>query len=131
MIWESPGSPVKANAAAQFRFRVEDSRGQPATDLQPYMGMAVHAEIVRSDCAVFAHVHPAGSVSMAALELANSVVPDATVMPGMTMPSDSERLGPEVSFPYGFPQPGGYRLFLQVKPRGQVKTAVFDLNVLP
>lgn len=126
MIWESPGSPVKANAAAQFRFRVEDSSRQPATDLQSYMGMAVHAEIVRSDCAVFAHVHPAGSVSMAALELANSVVQDATVRPGMTMPSNSERLGPEVSFPYGFPQAGRYRMFVQVKRRGGVKTGVFD-----
>jgi hypothetical protein len=128
MIWESPGSPVKANVPAQFRFRVEDSSGQPASDLQPYMGMAVHAEIVRSDCAVFAHVHPAGSVSMAALELANSGVPDAAVMPGMSMSADSEPLGPEVSFPYGFPQAGRYRMFVQVKRQGRVQTGVFDVQ---
>jgi hypothetical protein len=128
MIWESPGSPVKANVAAEFRFRVEDSSGQPVSDLEPYMGMAVHAEIVRSDCAVFAHVHPAGSVSMAALELANSSVPDAAVMPGMDMPSHSEPLGPSVSFPYGFPQAGRYRIFVQVKRRNNVETGVFDVQ---
>ena len=33
------------------------------------MGMAGHAEIVRSDRSVFAHIHPDGSVAMAALEL--------------------------------------------------------------
>jgi len=126
MVWESPASPLKARVASEFRFRVDDSSGQPASDLQPYMGMTVHAEIVRSDCAVFAHVHPAGSVSMAALELANSVVPDATVMPGMIMSSDSQRLDPEVSFPYGFPQAGRYRMFVQVKRRGDVETGVFD-----
>jgi hypothetical protein len=126
MTWESPGSPVKANGAGEFRFRVEDSKGQPAGDLQPYMGMAVHAEIVRSDYAVFAHVHPAGSASMAALELANSGVPDTALMPGMSMPSVSEPLGPEVSFPYGFPQAGRYRMFVQVKRHGRVETGVFD-----
>ena len=28
----------------------------------------------------------------------------------------------EVSFPYGFPQPGDYRLFVQIKRRGQIET---------
>jgi hypothetical protein len=126
IIWESPGSPLKANVASEFRFRVEDVSGQPASDLQPYMGMAVHAEIVSSDCAVFAHVHPAGSVSMAAVELANAGVPGTGVMPGMDMPSHPEPLGPEVSFPYGFPRPSRYRIFVQVKRRGKVETGVFD-----
>jgi hypothetical protein len=129
MIWESPNPPLKANEPAEFRFRIEDSSGQPTADLQLYMGMAVHAEIVRSDCAVFAHLHPAGSISMAALELANSGYVDAGAMPGMAMPPGSEPLGPEVSFPYGFPKPGQYRIFVQVKRNGKVETGVFDRKV--
>ena len=37
----------------------------------------------------------------------------------------------EITFPYGFPQVGDYRLFLQVKRAGQVETAVFDTQVVP
>ncbi len=60
----------KANQPYWFRFRVEDKDGKPATDLEPYMGMAAHAVFISTDGNVFAHVHPAGSVSMAAVNLA-------------------------------------------------------------
>ena len=151
MLWKAPVSLIKANTPAEFRFRVEDAGRQPVNDLEPYMGMAIHGEIVRSDCKVFAHVHPAGSVSMAALELAESglrgsgagiaasseagpgVGPEASFsensMGGMAMPASSEPIGPEVSFPYGFPAAGTYRLFAQVKRKGKVETGVFDAHV--
>ena len=70
MIWQRAALPLKSDQPLSFKFDVQDKNGQPAHDLEPYMGMAAHAEIVRSDFSVFAHVHPAGSVSMAALDLA-------------------------------------------------------------
>jgi hypothetical protein len=137
IVWQrDAGAPLVANTATSLKFSVLDKNGKPAQDLEPYMGMAGHAEIVRSDMNVFAHIHPAGSVSMAALELAQEGLaggssPEVTMpvsMPGMTM-STSAPLSSEVSFPYGFPQPGDYRIFVQVKRAGHVETAAFDAHV--
>jgi hypothetical protein len=104
--------------------------------MEPYMGMAGHAEFVSSDMSVFAHIHPAGSASMAALELANGVasgkegITEQPTMPtGMPMPTPAASLEPQVSFPYGFPKAGEYRIFVQIKRAGQVETGVFDAHV--
>lgn len=97
MIWERPSDPLKANTAMEFKFSVQDKDGKPARDVEPYMGMAGHAEFVSSDLSVFAHIHPAGSVSMAALELAQTGLMDASSsMPGMqmAMPMSSGRCRP-------------------------------------
>jgi len=123
MIWERDAAKLKAGQTTWFRFRVEDSEHHPVNDLEPYMGMAGHAEFVRSDSSVFAHIHPAGSVPMAALMIAQK---DA----GLLMDHGSAQTFPaEVSFPYGFPQPGNYRLFVQVKRNGHIETGVFDAHV--
>jgi hypothetical protein len=161
MVWEQNGA-LKAGQVAWFRFRVEDAHNQPVTDLEPYMGMAGHAEFVRSDLSVFAHIHPAGSVPMASLMLVqkdfgssteNNANDPAAVTSDASMSRDSmsrdsmsrdsmsrdsmnhgstnpvPSLPAEVSFPYGFPQPGDYRLFVQVKRHGHVETGVFDAHV--
>jgi hypothetical protein len=133
IVWERGSGPLAANAAMVFKFKVEDRDGNPAKDLQPYMGMAGHAEFVSSDRTVFAHIHPAGSASMAALELANggpkvneAITVHHAMPEGMSIP---ERVSSEVSFPYGFPKPGEYRIFVQIKRAGQVETGVFDAQV--
>ena len=144
MIWQREAAPLRANAALSFKFEVEDKNGKPAGDMEPYMGMAAHAEIVRSDGSVFAHVHPSGSVSMAALDLAQGDATGGTSpsaqgemagmagmeMPGMSMPgAASTPVSPEISFPYGFPKAGLYRIFVQIKRAGRIETAVFDAKV--
>ena len=119
MVWEHDDKPMKANQPYWFRFRIEDKDGKPATDLEPYMGMAGHAVFLSADGSVFAHIHPAGSVSMAAVSLAEGNPKD-----GMT---NMNHNGPsaEVSFPYGFPRAGEYRIFVQVKRGGKVETGTF------
>jgi hypothetical protein len=112
--------PFKANQPYWFRFRVEDKDGQPATDLEPYMGMAAHAVFLSTDGNVFVHVHPAGSVSMAAVNLAEGRSADA-VMENMGHNASSA----EVSFPYGFPKPGDYRIFVQIKRSGKIEIGEF------
>jgi hypothetical protein len=36
---------------------------------------------------------------------------------------------PTVEFPYGFPSPGRYRIFIQMKHANTVETGVFDADV--
>jgi hypothetical protein len=146
MIWERGTAPFTANHFVWLRFRLEAPDGKPVSDSEPYMGMAGHAEIVNSDRSVFAHIHPDGSIAMAALELAqkNSAQGNAdpsaraganaggemggTGMSGIDM-SKAPRSA-EVSFPYGFPKAGYYRLFVQMKRGGTIETGVFDTLVI-
>jgi hypothetical protein len=142
MIWERGSAPLKAGTPLSFKFQVQAKDGRPARDLEPYMGMAAHAEIIRSDASVFAHVHPVGSAAMAALDLAqrggawsSQPSPQAPVvaMPGMDMAEMNMNapgsVSPEISFPYGFPKPGLYRVFVQVKRAGRIETGVFEVTV--
>jgi hypothetical protein len=132
MVWLKSSESLRAQQPNWFRFRIEDKNGKPATDLEPYMGMAGHAVFVSDDGKVFAHVHPAGSVSMAALSMAQGQPsgPDSsmTQMGGMSA-MNSPGQGSEVTFPYGFPQPGNYHIFVQIKRAGQVETGSFAAHV--
>ena len=114
MVWLRE-APPKARQLTNFVFRVEDAAGKAAEGMQLYMGMPGHAEFVSDDANVFAHVHPDGSVPMASLMLTR--VPMARA--GGAIP-------PVVSFPYGFPKPGHYRIFVQVQRAGIPETGVFD-----
>ena len=134
MVWERGSAPLVANHFVWLRFRLETRDGKPVMDMEPYMGMAGHAEIVRSDGSVFAHIHPDGSVAMAALELAQKNAPvqaaSSTMDPGVKMNMRMDPPSTEVSFPYGFPKAGEYRIFVQVKRGGQIETGVFDTEVI-
>src|SRR6266446_6345995 len=94
------------------------------------MGMPAHAVVIRSDASVFAHVHPAGSITMASFDLAQAGLSDNSghgAMGSMAVPMKT--VPPEISFPYGFPKPGLYRVFVQIKRSGKVQTAAFAASV--
>jgi hypothetical protein len=150
LVWERGSAPLVPRTEAPLKFRVLAPDGSLAR-LEPFLGMAGHAVLRSSDGAVFAHLHPIGSVAMAsqmALELrtpADSVrgtlarrmsAPggEAMAMPGMSatmhaMSAPAELPG-EFAIPYGFPTPGRYRLWVQVKRAGHVRTAAFDFSVV-
>jgi hypothetical protein len=124
MVWDRPSGPIHAQQPYEFHFHVEDEKGNPPTDMQLYMGMQGHAAFVKTDGSVFAHVHPSGSAPMPAVALANESNPHA----GHRMFDGAPP--PEASFPYGFPQSGAYRIFVQMKRGGAVLTGVFDAKVV-
>jgi hypothetical protein len=123
MVWDRP-QDLSANTAYAFRFRLVDAAGQPAGDVHPYLGMAGHAAFVKTDGTVFAHTHPEGSAAMQAMMLANGGAGEMGSMSGGV-----EQIPPTVDFPYGFPSPGRYRIFIQMKHGSTVETGVFDAEV--
>ena len=145
MLWHQ--SPLVANHEATLRFEVRGADGLPAA-LEPYMGMQGHAVVVRdnhekdgrrdrADGEVFVHLHPMGTVSMAAQEAFAKMgrekgvasLPAMAPMAAMPGMSPTGAAASVVSFPYEFPQPGRYRLWVQVKSGGKVQTGVFDVEV--
>jgi hypothetical protein len=119
--WVRENAPLVPKRLTTFTFRVDDENGEPVKDLELYMGMPGHAVFVRRDLKVFAHVHPSGSAPMAALDIA---MPQSNphAQHAATTPST-------VTFPYGFPEPGQYRIFVQVKRAGRIVTGAFDADV--
>jgi hypothetical protein len=131
MIWERDPSPLKSKRPDWFRFRVDHKDGRPANDLELYMGMAGHAIFLRTDRSVFAHVHPSGTPPMAMLALAQTNPTADASAPHAKHNTNSLALPPLVSFPYGFPRPGDYRIYVQIKRAGHIETGVFDARVEP
>ena len=123
LIWQRGAEPVTAGSERLHTFVVQNSDGSAAV-LEPYMGMIGHAAVTIADGSVFAHLHPAGSISMAALQKF-SAEDKVAVDPH----AQHQMSGNAVSIPYAFPKPGRYRLWVQVKRQGQVTTGAFDLDV--
>ncbi len=89
------------------------------------MGMAGHAELMLADASVFAHVHPFGTVPMAALALmaeGKSITAHHTMHHGPAIPG-------QLTFPYGFPSAGHFRMFMQVQRAGAPQSAAFDFDI--
>ena len=123
--WERHG-PAVADAETTLSFAVTEADGV-ASVLEPYMGMLSHAAVMRDDGSVFVHLHPSGSINMAAQQrFASAEGAEARTVHGM-----QHVLAPtnRVTFPFVFPEPGAYRVFVQVKVGGAVETAAFDVDV--
>ena len=74
-------------------------RGEPVTDLQPYLGAHGHLVALREGDLAYLHVHPEESGS-----------------------------GPDIGFVTEVPSAGRYRLFLDFRHRGTVRTVGFTLS---
>ncbi len=121
---------VMTGRETSLRFAAFAPDGSEAI-LQPYMGMFGHAAVRRSDGSVFAHLHPLGSFSMASQEVfrqRENAVGSGNRPPTLTSPREMSSAN-RVSFPYQFPKPGGYRLWIQVRLAGRVLTGVYDLEI--
>ncbi|MEU3161284.1 hypothetical protein ABZ753_28225 [Streptomyces griseoincarnatus] len=90
--------------ASELRLTVSRD-GEPVTDHQPYLGAYGHLVALRAGDLASLHVHPEGEPG------------DGTTRPG-----------PHVSFTATAPSSGSYRLFLDFKHDGVVRTAAFTVE---
>jgi hypothetical protein len=130
---------IRAGDELTIRATVRDPGGKPAR-LEPYLGMSGHGVVVRIDGAVYVHLHPMGTVTMAAQEAFRVRDRGDTTASGRLMLADHaahpasprvqrDTVASGVEFPYAFPKPGSYRLFVQVKRNGRILTGAFAVNV--
>jgi hypothetical protein len=119
------------------RFREADDR--PSL-LQPYLRMPGHAVVASEDGTVFSHLHPAGNLSMAAARRfalragGDAAAKNADVVCGDLGALPADVVGRllasgEVTFPMVFPKAGTYRVWVQARIEGQIRTGFFRLDV--
>lgn len=134
--WNRP-SAIVAGRPQSLSFMVKNADGTPAK-LSPYMGMSGHAVVMRDDGSVFVHLHPNGTFSMASQMAFAMRQPGDTIRGSLgkrlTSAEMSElgRAAPvkgSVAFPYAFPKPGRYRIWVQVRHGAKILTGAFDANV--
>jgi hypothetical protein len=124
LVWARGTAPFVAGAEQVLSFAVRAASGA-ILNVEPYMGMAAHVIVASHDHSVFAHLHPSGSISMAALQKFTDGAPAAGPHAGHTMTTESSA----VDVPYAFPSPGTYRVWVQIRRDGRVHTAAFDVTV--
>jgi hypothetical protein len=138
MSLERSANFVEGKEAA-LRFTVAGTDGKPLA-LEPYIGMAGHAVVTRDDGAVFVHLHPSGTISMAsqmafmmrqpadsvAGRLGRRIEASEALHPVTSVPQNGI-----ISFPYAFPKPGKYHMWVQVKHAGRILTGAFAFEIQP
>jgi hypothetical protein len=131
--WRRGANPIVEKEDQLLTFVGQDASGAPLS-LEPYMGMLGHLAITHEDGTVFAHLHPAGSVSMAAMQ---KFADQSSAAGGGTTAADATHRGHvmpapgDLSIPYAFPKAGRYRIWVQMKHDGRVMTGAFDATVRP
>ncbi|MEO8199662.1 MAG: hypothetical protein ABI679_03990 [Gemmatimonadota bacterium] len=118
--WTGPS--VAAGNLDNLAFAITDSDGAPVPH-QPFMGMDGHAMVIREDLSVFAHLHPMGSVSLAAMD--RMIGPGE---PSVTHPMQAAP-GTLIRFPWVFPRGGHYRVWGQTRVGGTIVTGMADISV--
>ena len=118
---------LRADQETTLRFNVTTADGHDAA-LEPYLGMYGHLIIENDDGTVFNHLHPLGTISMAA-QRAFAKREQADYLANQPLEQFCSAAEPVLSFPYAFPKAGHYRLWLQTKLQGRICTAAYAVVV--
>jgi hypothetical protein len=139
LTWEGKPARITSGADAGLTFVVRERDGTLGR-VDPYLGMSGHAVVMREDGKVYIHLHPTGTISAAALVSLRERLPSDTAWGTLGRRlTDAGALGSHTghepslagtpSFPYAFPEPGAYRIWVQVRRHGKVETVQFRATV--
>ena len=133
LAWAGDSQPVVGRTGV-LRFTLHQPSGESVM-VEPYLGMTGHAVVMRDDGKVYVHLHPSGTSAMAS-SLAFSIRDRGDTTPDGRLRIGSGEMGMtstqplrEISFPYAFPSPGHYRVWVQLRIRDSVRTAGFAVAV--
>jgi hypothetical protein len=105
-----PGGLI-AGREQTLTYRIADAAtGAPVTDIEPYLGAWGHSLFISADTNHAVHAHPSEHVREG---------------------RGAKGGGPELTFKATLPESGNYRIWTQIKRRGEVSTAVFTVAVAP
>ena len=112
---------AKANSETELTFGVTRA-GQPAENLEDYLGAKGHLVALREGDLAYLHVHPIGRGEQGASSAEDG---------GQANEQDDDAMtdAHEVSFAATFPSAGRYRLFLQFKTDGEIRTVAYTMKV--
>jgi hypothetical protein len=101
-----PHGGLKAGREEKLFYTLTDAAtGAPVTDVEPYLGAWGHSLVMSEDAQQFIHAHPI------------ETLPETAGTGG----------GPRLTFKALLPKPGNYRVWTQIKRRGEVSTAMFTV----
>jgi hypothetical protein len=136
--WENRPARFTAGEDAGLQFVLHEADDRIGV-VEPYLGMAGHAVVMREDGNVYIHLHPTGTVSAAAeLALRERLPSDSawgtlgrrlTGAGAHPQPAHPVTLPGRLAFPYAFPEPGHYRIWVQLRRQGSIGTAAFRVAV--
>lgn len=108
---ELPAGKLLAGREETFVYTLADARtGRPVDDVEPYLGAWGHSLAVSENMSTVVHAHPVEHVPASR--------PTAFG-------------GPTLTFKAALPVAGMYRIWTQIKRRGEISTAVFTVRVDP
>ncbi|MBY6038040.1 hypothetical protein KUV80_15300 [Fictibacillus nanhaiensis] len=91
----------KPDTKIKLTFSIQNEKGEPVTDLQPYLGASGHVVIISEDTEEYLHVHPL----------------------------DEKATGPDAEFETTFPRAGTYKIWGQFKQNNKVFIVPYVVEV--
>lgn len=113
-----PGLPLRMEKAALLTYTVQDRKGRPVKNIQPYIGAMGHLMAISEDGKEFVHTHALQAVSRS-MEAGRPRVTPAML----------SKTGPVFSFMVSMPTGGLYKTWAQFMHGNRVYTVPFTFQV--